>query len=375
MAISTSEFLGQAYLEARDLDTRDLKNNFHELILQTSLKQFVHQFGLSGCSLLRFSPERQKPDQVGYYWNELFVNNPVPQLELGFNWQQVFTAPPLDIRLIEDGDHSGSYYLYGCLCSHNSESLYYLLCWHQMPISEHQSYGMSLYAQTLNQQPFPQPEKRGTQTLNELLHRTRHQLRTPLSLMLLYVDLLKATSVDSRSQQWLEDLRAAAEEMHLSLDRLTESAVSVEPEVTSCDLRQLLQQCCQKMQPWIQQKNLTLVYDSQPSWLRVDGWKIQQVFQNLLSNAIAFTPMGGQITCEWQTFQTEVLIKIRDGGPGLTAEDLRSLGTPFYSRRSGGTGLGVFIAKQFILEHQGSLWAENLPTGGAQFCITLPRRT
>jgi signal transduction histidine kinase len=127
------------------------------------------------------------------------------------------------------------------------------------------------------------------------------------------------------------------------------------------------------MQTWLAQKQLKVIYDSQPLWLRGHIWKIKQVWQNLLSNAIAYSPFNGQITLTWQVFQTEVLIKISDNGPGLSPEDLRSIGTPFYSRRPGGTGLGLAIAKQFILEHQGSLWADNLPEGGAQFCITLPR--
>jgi signal transduction histidine kinase len=127
------------------------------------------------------------------------------------------------------------------------------------------------------------------------------------------------------------------------------------------------------MQPWLKEKHIQLIYDHQPLKLHINGWKIKQALQNLLSNAIAFSPPERQITCEWQVFQTEVLIKIRDEGPGLSAEDLRSWGTPFYSRRPGGTGLGLAIAKEIIAEHKGSLWAENLPQCGAQFCIVLPR--
>jgi signal transduction histidine kinase len=57
----------------------------------------------------------------------------------------------------------------------------------------------------------------------------------------------------------------------------------------------------------------------------------------------------------------------------MSQQDLENLFTPFYSKRPGGTGLGLAIAKKIILDHQGSLWAQNLPVGGAQFSMSLPR--
>lgn len=210
-------------------------------------------------------------------------------------------------------------------------------------------------------------------TPNETLQRVRHQLRTPLSLMLMYVDLLKAKPEDSTAQEWLDNLKTIIGEMYVSLDHLTQCPASNDRRFEDQDLRQLWQECCQEMQPWIQKKQLSIVYDIQPLWVRVDRWKMKQVLQNLLSNAIAFSPISEQITLEWHITQTEVLIKISDHGPGLSPEDLQSLGTSYYSRRPGGTGLGLAIAKQMILEHQGRFWAENVPKGGAQFCILLPR--
>ena len=185
--------------------------------------------------------------------------------------------------------------------------------------------------------------------------------------------MLHSTINDRQSQVWLGHLRTVIEEMNISLDHLMEMDDLTANNVDDYDLRILLEQCRQEMQPWIDQKQLTTIYDPYPLWLRGQVWKIKQVWQNLLSNAIAFSPFSGQITITWQTFQTEVLIKISDNGPGFSDEDLRLMGTPFYSRRPGGTGLGLAIAKQIILEHHGSLWADNLPAGGAQFYITLPR--
>lgn len=375
MSIPISEFSTQTYLES-DCDP---------IVFQTSLTQFIQQFSLTGGCLLRLD-SNHKLQQLSYYnaSPDLAKTDLSQLLEVAIALQ-LGTAEPFELVPLEWSafpDH----HVYGCRCHGVSGAInsYYLMSWQNAPLSEHQQYGICLYAQAINSQIVPQsvaqPVSRsvkltsegGQSQLQEILQRQRHQLRTPLALMLLYVDLLKTTVVDRRSQDWLQHLHTTIQEMHISLDHLTQSPDSAN-QLDLCDLRQVLHQCLQEMHLWIEQKQLKLVCDAEPLWLRVDEWKIKQVFQNLLTNAIAFSPIAGHITCTWQTFQTEVLIKINDNGPGLSGADLRSLGTPFYSRRLGGTGLGLSIAKQIILEHQGSLWGSNLPDGGAQFCIMLPR--
>jgi signal transduction histidine kinase len=118
---------------------------------------------------------------------------------------------------------------------------------------------------------------------------------------------------------------------------------------------------------------LQVRYPDTPVPLMMDGWQMKQVLSNLLSNAVQFSPEGSTVTCHWRIFQQEVMVEVRDQGPGLSEEDIQQAFTPFYSRRPGGTGLGLAIAKKIILDHNGSLWVQNLPSGGAQFSFTLPR--
>jgi len=355
------------------LDQAWLSGHMHRIAIQTALKEFVLQFGLIGGCVIWSAAGQEHPEQVGA-WAEAVVPEALTLTAIA--WQEYAFDPLFEIRLIDD--RLPLRQLYGCLCHSQSGAIAYLLCWSRTALSEHQRYGMTLYGQTLSRQLPLQPRSELDQPqIYAVMQRARHQLRTPLALILLYADLLKTTSLDARSQEWLENLHLTAESMHISLEHLTEVPTPTAPLTDESfqkhDLRELLDQCCQELQPWITEKHLILNCHAPTLWLPVDGWKIKQVFQNLLSNAIAFSPVAGQITCEWQSFQTEVLIKLSDHGPGLSAEDLRSLGTPFYSRRPGGTGLGLSIAKQFVLEHRGSLWAKNLPEGGAQFCVMLPR--
>lgn len=352
--------------ESRDLSVS--VDTCQEISLRSSLQTFAEQFGLKGCSIWQFYLDWQRACQV-----ECSSGSPdaMPTLRSESDWQALSHVPLFEIALLKDHEHSDSVQLYACLYHRSPKSYDYLLCWHDKPLSEHQLYGISLYTQALRQQRTETVSE--PNPMSQKLQHIRHQLRTPLALITLYVDMLRAAILDSRAQEWLKNLHHTTEEMHTSLNHLTETAIAQEQPLSSYDVRQLLAQCDQVMQPWLKEKQLQLICEGQPLKLRVDAWKIKQVFQNLLSNAIAFSPPGGQITCEWQIFQSEVLIKVRDEGPGLSVEDLRSWGTPFYSRRPGGTGLGLAIAKQIILEHRGSLWAENLPGGGAQFCIVLPQ--
>ncbi len=348
-----------------------LETEFFIPQLQASLKTFVDQFTLSGCAVLGFDLGRQKVEQLGYC-------NPLPAdffplWAAAIDWAQATTLPLFEPRGLPAQPYPGIYQLYGCPIHRGSASCTYLLCWQKSPLSAHQSYGIHLYTQALSQQFLSSLEQQDRQSMTEVLQCVRHQLRTPLALILLYADLLDGVGGSGRSREWLVQMRQAIEEMHYSLNHLTKSAERVPGKSPACNLRPLLEQCGQMLQPWLDAKQVRVAWDPHPLWLPVDPWKMKQVLQNLLSNAIAFSPIGGQITWEWQVFQTEVLITLRDQGPGLSAEDLRSLGTPFYSRRPGGTGLGLTIAKQILQEYKGSLWAENLPDRGAQFCITLPR--
>lgn len=352
----------------------NLEGDLEQTILQSALSDFISQFGLAGGCLFQFDYQRQQSLPLALV-AKLPEHEPLRSLEVTLHWQQFHQAELFEIMPIEDQDNSLLYWSYGCLCTKTPDFLCYLLCWNITPLSEHQRYGLTLYAQSTKQQLGSNPQSSSSLTLHALLQRTCHQLRTPIDLILLYADLLRTVAVEPRSLDWLSNLCATAEAMHVSLDHMTTATAPTDSQYESCDLRQLLEQCWQELQPWAAAKQLRLVCSCQPLWLHVNAWRIKQVFYNLLNNAIAFSPPASQITWEWQSFQAEVLIKVSDNGAGLSPEDLHCWGTPYYSRRPGGTGLGLSIAKQIVLEHRGVLWAENLPCGGAQFCIVLPQNS
>jgi signal transduction histidine kinase len=102
--------------------------------------------------------------------------------------------------------------------------------------------------------------------------------------------------------------------------------------------------------------------------------RLQQVFQNLIDNAIRYSPRSGVVSIEVTLEAAEACVSCRvcDSGPGFQPDDLSRLFTPFFSRRRGGTGLGLAIVQRIVEEHSGSVTATNRPEGGAVMIVRLP---
>lgn len=213
-----------------------------------------------------------------------------------------------------------------------------------------------------------------TSLLEQLIHRIGHQLRNPLSLISLYAENLRLESSASSYQTQATIIRDTVADLLSNLNDLIYCGKSSQLRIALHDVHLLMAETMQELQPWIQEKQLKVSYSPESVILMVDRVQIRQVLANLLNNAIHFSPHSGTIYVNWQVFQSEVLIQIIDQGPGLSDIDLKRIFTPFYSKRPGGTGLGLAIAKKIVLDHQGNLWAQNSPEGGAQFSFTLPRQ-
>ncbi len=216
-------------------------------------------------------------------------------------------------------------------------------------------------------------QKTEIQLLEDILHRVGHQLRNSLGLIGLYAHNLCLGLKENPWQEQATIISKSIEDLDINLTELIDCGQSVKLRVAPQDLRNLVLESITHLQPLINEKNLQINLPDTSTTLKIDRLQMKQVFDNILSNAVHFSPNFGIINCSWQIFQEEVLIKISDQGPGLSPEDLQKIFTPFYSRRRGGTGLGLTIAKKIILDHQGSIWGQILAERGAQFSVILPR--
>jgi signal transduction histidine kinase len=236
---------------------------------------------------------------------------------------------------------------------------------------------------------FNKMSKRVQQTeesQRNFLANVSHELKTPL------------TSVQGFAQSILDgaattpqDLRQAADviyteasRMHrLVIDLLTLSKLeggTANLQYSPVNLSNLINQVGEKMQPQIQTAGLTISREIEPNqFVLGDADRLAQVFTNLVDNAIKFTPTGGRITLRIQAEQTAILASVSDTGPGISSKEEERIFERFYqvdkSRRGGssrGIGLGLSIARQIILSHNGEIWVTSKPEKGSTFFIRLP---
>ena len=113
-------------------------------------------------------------------------------------------------------------------------------------------------------------------------------------------------------------------------------------------------------------------------WAEVDPDKIIQVIDNIMNNAIKYSPDGGTITVHLSETHNNILLSITDQGLGIPKKDLQKVFDRFYrvdkarARKQGGTGLGLAITKEVIKAHGGNIWVESQEGRGSTFYITLP---
>ena len=220
----------------------------------------------------------------------------------------------------------------------------------------------------------------------ELLAAIAHELRTPLAIiegnLEAMLDGVRAPTPDliatlhtqsALLSQLITDLRdlSLADARQLSLRR------------RSVDLAVLCQESVDAMKVWTDERKVsTHVRAEGETTTAVDPDRLRQVVQNLLHNAVRFTPAGGQVTVIVRGASGDqerwVTLEVEDDGPGIPAEDLSRIFEPFYrvdpsrSRASGGTGMGLAVVKLLVQVHGGSVRAENRPSGGSRFIVQLP---
>lgn len=128
-------------------------------------------------------------------------------------------------------------------------------------------------------------------------------------------------------------------------------------------------------------KNIELLFETEEKDVFIEGdmYRLKQVFINLLTNAISYTPNGGKVIITLEDFERNVVVKIKDTGIGITKKEIPRIFERFYrvdrarSRDSGGTGLGLAIVKHLVEAHKGHIAVESKVGVGTTFMIELPR--
>jgi CheY-like chemotaxis protein len=221
---------------------------------------------------------------------------------------------------------------------------------------------------------------------DEFLAILSHDLRSPLNAVLTWIQVLRSPEVDDKTRaQALASLERIAHlqtrmvEDLLDISRITSGKLSIEPQ--AADLALILRTAVDTMMATAREKGVEVEVDLDPKCvpMRGDPARLQQVIGNLLSNAVKFTPQGGRIAVELACPESFAELRIADTGEGIAPEVLpyvfdrfRQGGTST-TKRHGGLGLGLAIARHVVDLHGGTIHAESAGEGrGATFRVRLP---
>ena len=215
-----------------------------------------------------------------------------------------------------------------------------------------------------------------------------HELRTPLTSVKSYLEALDEgalsepvapdfikVSLDETNRM----MRMVTDLLHLSrIDNAT-SHLDVELINFTAFITFILNRFDQ-IRGQDEEKKYELVrdYPINSIWIEIDTDKMTQVIDNILNNAIKYSPDGGKITVTMKTTDDQMILSISDQGLGIPKQDLPRIFDRFYrvdrarSRAQGGTGLGLAIAKEIIKQHKGFIWAKSEYGKGSTFTIVLP---
>ena len=215
-----------------------------------------------------------------------------------------------------------------------------------------------------------------------------HELRTPLTSVKSYLEALDEgalsepvapdfikVSLDETNRM----MRMVTDLLHLSrIDNAT-SHLDVELINFTAFITFILNRFDQMRGPDEEKKyELVRDYPITSVWIEIDTDKMTQVIDNILNNAIKYSPDGGKITVTMKTTDDQMILSISDQGLGIPKQDLPRIFDRFYrvdrarSRAQGGTGLGLAIAKEIIKQHKGFIWAKSEYGKGSTFTIVLP---
>ncbi len=210
-----------------------------------------------------------------------------------------------------------------------------------------------------------------------------HELRTPLTVIQGTLEAM----LDGVYSADRENLQAALTQTR-TLSRLVEDlrllaladAGQLRLHTAPLDLVPFLREIVEAYRPQAQEQRASLELETPPSLasIEADRDRLAQVMGNLLSNALRYAPEGGHITVRARSEGGEVIVSVADDGPGIPPQELPHLFERFWrgdrARRqaTGGSGLGLTIARSLVEAHGGRIWAESVEGQGSTFAFALP---
>lgn len=245
-----------------------------------------------------------------------------------------------------------------------------------------------IFAYTTRKQQEIDDLKRLEEFRREFLADVSHELKTPIFAAQGFIHTLIDGAVDdklvrdkflAKAARSLDGLDALVQDL-LTLSQMEIGAIKMHKEKT--DLYALTQEVFEQLEEKAASRNISLRFDKksdQHAWVKADRQRISQVMTNLVNNAIKYGNENGKVAISFTHIKDQVLVTVRDNGPGISPEHLKRIFERFYrveksrSKDNGGTGLGLAIVKHIVEAHKSKVTVTSKMEKGTTFQFKLDR--
>lgn len=220
---------------------------------------------------------------------------------------------------------------------------------------------------------------------SEFVSTVSHDLRSPLTAVMGYVELLgRVGPLTDQQKEFIRRVQASVHNITALINELLdlgriEAGLDTQMEIISPQL--MLEDLMQEWRPQIEAKKQSLTLQAPPEIpvLLASPTRLRQMLNNLVNNAVKYTPEGGAIRIVVAIQNNQLILQVIDNGPGIPHADQPYIFDKFYRASNAankpGTGLGLAIVRSIVEGHQGRVWVESSPGQGATFTVVLPINT
>ncbi len=249
---------------------------------------------------------------------------------------------------------------------------------HEVPVRTQDEIGK--LAQSFNQ--MTSQLARANQLRRQMTADIAHDLRTPTSVIMGYTEALSDGKFQGTAEMF-QVMHQEAQHLNHLIDDLRTLSLADAGELPlmkqAVSVQELLERIAAAYQIQAQKQSVSIQTAAAANLplIQIDPDRMAQVLGNLVSNALRYTPAGGQITLSAEPEPNQVLLKVQDTGAGIDPEDLPNIFRRFYRadksrQQNGESGLGLAIARSIVEAHEGSIAAASTPGQGTTFLIRLP---
>lgn len=216
-----------------------------------------------------------------------------------------------------------------------------------------------------------------------------HQLRTPLTAIKLFTEMLineQVGKISKEQREYLSNVYDSTERMVglvndlLNVTRIESGRLMINPEITNID--SFISSLLSEARPLAEIKNVKITYKKGVKALNIplDRSLVRQVYHNLLTNAIRYTPEGGEVNVKIKSDKKFFIVSVSDSGIGIPVESQKRIFEKFFRADNAvkvateGTGLGLYVSKMIIETSGGSIWFKSSPGKGTTFFVALPKK-